>query len=57
MAKRRYIVQDRWCELCSKPAALLVFTVGEPGLKPVCSEAHGEELIRQLDRFEENPNE
>ncbi len=45
---RAYIVQDRWCELCSRPAALLIFTVGKPGLIPVCSEEHGQIIIEKL---------
>ncbi len=55
MSPRRYVVQDRWCEICSKPAALLVYTVGQPGLKPVCSTPHAELLIEQLTRQDENP--
>jgi hypothetical protein len=53
MAKRRYIVQDRWCEICSQPAAYLVYTIGDPGLKPVCRPAHGELLIDGLARQDE----
>ena len=47
MAKAFYTVQVRWCEICSAPAALLVFEVGATKLMPVCSIDHGEELIRQ----------
>ncbi len=54
MAKKRFIVQDRFCELCSAPAALLVVTAhkDDPHAWPVCSYDHGEMLIDQLDRGE-----
>ncbi len=52
MARKRFIVQDRFCEICSAPAALLVVTAhkDDPAVWPVCSTDHGEMLIKQLDR-------
>lgn len=47
MAKAFYIVQDRWCSICSAPAAFQVFELRIGKLMPVCSIDHGEELIRQ----------
>jgi len=47
VAKAFYIVQDRWCEICSAPAAFLVLELRESKLMPVCTLDHGEELIRQ----------
>ena len=57
MAKRRFIVQDRWCDLCSQPAALLVVTATDPKVRHVCSIDHGKLLIRQLERSDAGEEE
>ncbi len=47
MPRGFYIVQDRWCEICSAPAAFQVLELGALKLMPVCTHDHGELLIKQ----------
>ncbi len=59
MPRKRFIAQDRWCVMCSRPAALLVVTAhkDDPTLRPVCSNAHGENVIEQLARADDAEKE
>lgn len=60
MGKSRFIAQDRWCDICSRPAALLVVTSSRDDPKPtrpVCSNKHGEMLIDQLNRADKAEKE
>jgi hypothetical protein len=53
-----FIVQDRWCELCSRPAALRVVRARKDGkLWDVCSTEHGQMLIDQQKRMEKGLKE
>ncbi len=49
-----FIAQDRWCEVCETPAALVVVETRGDGARlvgAVCSQEHGEQLIDHIRKY------